>query len=193
MAGENDGLRKEASINTVQTMIRTVSETQKRNYAYLSLGSNSSDGAAALKRACEAIAAMPEAEILSISPIFLTEPQEYKEQNWFYNLCLKASVRSCTAEEFLDKLLKLEISLGRERKDGVRFGPRAIDIDLLLFGGEKRDDPALSLPHPRMHKRAFVLLPLYLIEPRLVLYGESLAFWLGKINWKLDSNRIYQS
>lgn len=175
----------------IQAGIQNTSSSPKRNCAYLSLGSNSADGETMLERACAAIAALPETGIISISPIFLTEPQDYKDQNWFYNLCLKAAVGT-GAEEFLDKLLKLELSLGRERKNSFRFGPRAIDIDLLLFGDERREEPRLSLPHPRMHKRAFVLLPLYLIEPRLMLYGESLAYWLGKINWKLDSNRIYQ-
>ncbi len=167
---------------------------EQPNNAYLSLGSNSKESAAKIREAVQAISALSGIRILAQSPVFITEPQEVKNQDWFHNLCIKVLVdNKITAEELLAELLKLETLLGRKRDNGIRFGPRTIDIDLLLFGNRQSSEPFLQLPHPRMHKRAFVLLPLHIIEPGLTLYGNKIIYWLSRLNWKLDKNKILQN
>lgn len=166
----------------------------KRERVYLSLGSNCANAPFKLQQALQALANIPGAQVNAISPLFQTEPQDFRQQNWFFNQCVRLDLeKSWTAENFLVELLRLESSLGRERQKGVRFGPRAIDLDLLIFEGRQSADPFCHLPHPRMHRRAFVLLPLYIIEPCLILHGQSLPHWLSLLAWKVEGNRIWQS
>lgn len=161
--------------------------------AYLSLGSNCGDARLKLDEAVLSISKLFSEKIRAISPVFQTEPQDYRQQDWFFNQCLKVELDTCwTAELFLKELLKLEISLGRKREKQIRFGPRVIDLDLLIFGQRESIDPVCQLPHPRMHRRAFVLLPLYLIEPCLLLYRKSLPYWLSLLNWRVSGNKIWQ-
>ncbi|MDR1490381.1 MAG: 2-amino-4-hydroxy-6-hydroxymethyldihydropteridine diphosphokinase [Desulfovibrio sp.] len=140
-----------------------------------------------------AIAALPYLEILALSPQYLSEPQNFKEQPFFVNqaaalLCAPAA----TAFDLLEDLLRIEDGLGRER-GGRRFGPRRIDLDLLLFGKEVMNDPRLILPHPRMLKRAFVLAPLARIAPGLALpCGDSVEDALSRLNFRIEAGVIYQ-
>lgn len=162
--------------------------------AYLSLGSNSPAKAAKMAQALRAIASMPGLRLLAVSPVFETEPQGFSAQDWFLNQCVKVSVQDGIGPRgLLARLLSVEADLGRVRKGAARFGPREIDIDLLFFGGACADDGFLKLPHPRMRERAFVLLPLLIIEPGLELFGESLSGWLGRLNWRLEGRKILQS
>ena len=91
-------------------------------------------------------------------------------------------------------MLEKELELGRVRDAGDRFGPRVIDMDLLLFGQEVHDaDPHLILPHPRMHERAFVLVPLAEIAPRLIVPGlDSVENLLKKLDYRLEGSDIFQ-
>lgn len=161
--------------------------------AYVGLGSNSGDGRKMLARAVSALAEMEDAEILLVSPIFRTQPQDYARQPWFVNQAVKIGAGGTwTAVKFLRRMLAIEKSLGRKRDSGPRFGPRKIDIDLLLFGGEISHNEECILPHPRLAARAFALVPLYAIEPNLEIKGEKIPGLLSRLAWRLDGDRIYQ-
>jgi 2-amino-4-hydroxy-6-hydroxymethyldihydropteridine diphosphokinase len=128
---------------------------------FLGLGSNLGDRAAALARAEERLAARgfrPTAR----SSLYLTEPVGGPPQEWYLNAVLRGET-TLAPEELLGAALEVERELGRVR--GERYGPRTIDIDLLLYGGERRQGPGLTLPHPRLHERLFVLVPLAEIAP----------------------------
>lgn len=127
--------------------------------------------------------------------MYVTEPQGFKEQPWFHNQVLELECGpTWTPEAMLEGLLKVEQELGRQRNDRQqRFGPRIIDLDLLLFGDCVRETPRLTLPHPRMRGRAFVLVPLQDIAPDLVFPdGQSLGAALSALSFALDGNRISQ-
>jgi len=120
---------------------------------------------AAIRNALGQLAAMPGLTVVVPSPVFETEPVGVLEQPRFLNLVVGVE-SSLTPEQLLRRLLEIEAGLGRQRT--VRWGPRTLDLDLLLFEGETRHGAELELPHPRMWERAFVLAPLreLLRDPR---------------------------
>ena len=130
--------------------------------AYIGLGANLGDPAAQLRRALAELAAIDEVEILQVSSFYLNPPLGPPDQPWYVNAVAQVRTR-LTAEELLRGLQRLEAALGRVR--GERWGPRVIDLDLLLYDGEIITTPELVLPHPEMHRRAFVLAPLAEIAP----------------------------
>jgi 2-amino-4-hydroxy-6-hydroxymethyldihydropteridine diphosphokinase len=129
--------------------------------AYLSLGSNIGDREANLH---EAIARLKSAgSILALSSIYETQPVEFTNQPWFLN-CVVALETEKTSRELLKYALAIEAEMGRLR---VRDkGPRKIDIDLLLYGAQIISEPGLTVPHPAIHQRRFVLEPLAEIAPK---------------------------
>ncbi len=138
--------------------------------AYVGLGSNLGDREALLRAALEQLAAEPGVELVSVSGFRETEPVGLLDQPRFLNAA--AAVETALAPRaLLERLLGIERRLGRERS-GPRFGPRTIDLDLLLYGQEQLDEPGLTVPHPRLHERAFVLEPLAELEPELVVPGR---------------------
>jgi 2-amino-4-hydroxy-6-hydroxymethyldihydropteridine diphosphokinase len=122
----------------------------------------------------------------------MTEPQGVREQPWFANQVIKLACTSgWTPLELLQSLLAVETRLGRVRT--TRWGPRVIDLDLLLFGNTVCHDPRVILPHPRMLTRAFVLIPLLEIEPELVLPGGISAVQaLQTLSHTLKGHTIWQ-
>ena len=130
---------------------------------YLSLGSNVGDRADNLRRA---IAALEDAgaRVQKVSSIYETEPVDLREQPWFLNCVVKAETE-LPAVELLKRLRQIEAAMGSKKI--VPKGPRLIDLDILLFGDESVDTPELHVPHPRMHLRRFVLVPLAEIAPGL--------------------------
>jgi 2-amino-4-hydroxy-6-hydroxymethyldihydropteridine diphosphokinase len=129
--------------------------------AYISLGSNVGDRQANLR---EAISRLVEAGNVSrVSSWYETEPVEFIEQPWFLNAALKIETHA-TPLELMRTLLSIERAMGRERNRPK--GPRNIDLDLLLYDDEIVNTPELTLPHPAMHQRRFVLAPLAEIEPQ---------------------------
>lgn len=164
--------------------------------AYISLGSNEGDPAARLRAAREAVALLRDVVVAAASPVYRTEPQGLRDQPWFANqaLHLRCGER-WTATALLDVLLNIETSLGRRRSSDpvLRYGPRVIDVDLLLFGTLHSDDPRCRVPHPRMLERAFVLVPLRDIAPGVILSnGETPDTALRRLVWRIDGERIYQ-
>jgi 2-amino-4-hydroxy-6-hydroxymethyldihydropteridine diphosphokinase len=130
---------------------------------YLALGTNLGDRADNLRRALAALRANFTVE--AVSPCYETEPAYVLDQPRFYNLACRA-VTSLSVRETLSRLQQFESELGRQ--PGVRFGPRLIDLDLLFYDDLILDTPTLTLPHPQLHERAFVLVPLADIAPNLV-------------------------
>jgi 2-amino-4-hydroxy-6-hydroxymethyldihydropteridine diphosphokinase len=138
--------------------------------AYVGLGANLGDREQSLRAALDALGSTPGVHVVAVSSIRETEPVCYVDQPRFLNAAA-ALETSLTPRELLDVLLEIERSLGRTRT-GPRFGPRTIDLDLLLYGDERVDEPGLRVPHPRLAERAFVLEPLAELEPGLVVPGS---------------------
>lgn len=160
--------------------------------AYICLGSNQGPSERILQAALDGINLIPGCRVMSASAIYLSEPQGYRHQPWFKNQVLKIMADSSwTARTFLRQLLHLEHQLGRKRTE-LHYGPRLIDIDLLLFGEQTINEPDCILPHPRMLNRAFVLAPLFEIEPSLTVQGCTIKAALAKLPWRMEGIKIYQ-
>ncbi|HYL91877.1 MAG TPA: 2-amino-4-hydroxy-6-hydroxymethyldihydropteridine diphosphokinase [Alphaproteobacteria bacterium] len=131
--------------------------------AYLSLGSNLGDRAGNLHDAIKRLREL--GAVIAQSSLYETEPVEVGQQPWFLN-CAAALATDFAPESFLKRVLALEQSMGRRRAAGKE--PRTIDIDILFMGGTVVDSPVLTLPHPAIQNRRFVLAPLAEIAPNLV-------------------------
>jgi 2-amino-4-hydroxy-6-hydroxymethyldihydropteridine diphosphokinase len=129
--------------------------------AYVGLGSNLGDREATIRAA---VAALP--GVVALSELRETEPVGLVDQPLFLNGAARLETE-LSARQLLDELLAIERELGRERRE--RWGPRTIDLDLLLYGDEIVDEPGLSVPHPRLHERRFALEPLAELDPELVI------------------------
>jgi 2-amino-4-hydroxy-6-hydroxymethyldihydropteridine diphosphokinase len=125
--------------------------------AFVALGSNLGDRAAYLARARDALAALPGTAVIAASRVYETAPQDVTDQPPFLNqvVCLETGVAPL---DLLRACQAIETANGRVRER--RFGARTLDIDILVYEGVETDDPELTLPHPRLAKRAFVLAPL---------------------------------
>jgi 2-amino-4-hydroxy-6-hydroxymethyldihydropteridine diphosphokinase len=135
----------------------------KEHIVYLALGSNVGDRLANLK---EAIAALtPQMEVKAKSAVYETPPVGYEDQPKFLNQVIRVKTY-LDPEPLLKHLKRLEVALGRQ--ESFPNGPRLIDIDILFFDELVLYSPALVIPHPRLHERAFVLLPLMDLDPELV-------------------------
>jgi 2-amino-4-hydroxy-6-hydroxymethyldihydropteridine diphosphokinase len=138
--------------------------------AYVGLGANLGDRSAMLRAALEQLAAEPGVSLVAVSSVRETDPVGPVDQPRFLNAAA-ALETELSPRELLDRLLGIERRLGRTR-EGPRFGPRTIDLDLLLYGEEWLDEPGLELPHPRLHERLFALEPLFELDPSLVVPGH---------------------
>jgi 2-amino-4-hydroxy-6-hydroxymethyldihydropteridine diphosphokinase len=127
---------------------------------YLSLGSNVGDRAQNLNTAIDRLRAF--GEVVAVSAFYETEPVEFTAQPWFLNCAVKMNTEQ-TPQQLLAGILDIEQQLGRRR--GQQKGPRTIDLDILLFGNSIVEDRGLTIPHPVMHERRFVLEPLAEIAP----------------------------
>jgi 2-amino-4-hydroxy-6-hydroxymethyldihydropteridine diphosphokinase len=140
---------------------------------YFSLGANIGDREAHLREALRRLEA-PWLHLTRQSSIYETAPRDFEDQPWFLNLAAEADV-TLEPRALLEEILALEQYFGRRRD--VSKGPRAIDIDILFYGGCVIDEPGLHVPHPRLHERRFVLEPLAELAPGLVhpVLGKSVA------------------
>jgi 2-amino-4-hydroxy-6-hydroxymethyldihydropteridine diphosphokinase len=136
--------------------------------AYVALGSNLGDSPQQVRAAMDALDALSGTRVLQRSPLYLTPPWGVVEQPPFINAAVAIDT-DLPAEALLDALLQIETDAGRVRAQ--RNGPRTLDLDLLHMDGVARNDARLTLPHPRLSERAFVLLPLSTIAPTLDIPG----------------------
>ena len=138
--------------------------------AYVGLGANLGDRERTLRAAVDALAAEDGVEVAAVSTLRETEPVGVGEQPRFLNGAV-ALETTLAARGLLDLLLAVEQRFGRVRVPG-EHRPRTLDLDLLLYGDERIDEPGLTLPHPRLHERRFVLEPLAELAPGLVVPGR---------------------
>lgn len=124
---------------------------------YLSLGSNMGAKVTNIKNAVEAIGAIEGIGVIKTSSLYATEPWGKKDQAGFINAAVEI-VTSLTPGQLLERLQEIEIKMGRQPSE--KWGPRIIDIDILLFGDEVLESRKLTVPHPHMRNRLFVLIPL---------------------------------
>ena len=136
--------------------------------AYVGLGSNLGDREATIRRAVELLGERPGVEVVAVSTLRDTDPVGYEDQPRFLNGAVALEV-DLPPRALLEELLAVERELGRDRPHETRWGPRTIDLDLLLYGEETVDEPGLTVPHPRLAERQFVLEPLYELAPELTL------------------------
>ena len=139
--------------------------------AAVGLGANLGDAAATLRDAIAALAHLPDATLLRASRLYRTPAWGRTDQPDFINAVALVET-SLDARALLDALLAIERRFGRVRLEGERWGPRTLDLDLLLFGDAVIDEAGLQVPHPHLHERAFVLLPLAEIAPALQVPGR---------------------
>ncbi|CAM4487155.1 2-amino-4-hydroxy-6-hydroxymethyldihydropteridine diphosphokinase [Paenibacillus tarimensis] len=125
--------------------------------AYIALGTNQGDRGAMLCRALDRLSALRDVRVIRVSAVYETDPVGYTEQPAFLNM-VAAVQTTLEPDQLLHELLKIEHELGRVRD--IRWGPRTIDLDLLMMEGVTMTTEQLTIPHPRMMERAFVLVPL---------------------------------
>lgn len=136
--------------------------------AYVGLGANLGDREATIRRAIARLAAEAGVEVVAVSRLRETEPVGAVDQPPFVNGAVVLATE-LGARPLLELLLAVERELGRDRAREERWGPRTIDLDLLLYGNLELDEPGLTLPHPRLAERRFVLEPLLELDPGLTL------------------------
>jgi 2-amino-4-hydroxy-6-hydroxymethyldihydropteridine diphosphokinase len=138
--------------------------------AYVGLGANLGERRATIERALERLRDAFGVEVDAVSTLRETDPLGIQDQPQFLNgaVALETTLAPC---ELLALLLEIERGLGRTRQ-GPRFGPRTIDLDLLLYGEAQIEEPGLTVPHPRLHERRFALEPLAELAPGLIVPGR---------------------
>lgn len=152
---------------------------------YLALGSNLADPLHQVQSALNALAALPDTTLVATSSLYRTPPYGPPDQPDFLNAAVALDT-ALAAETLLDHTQRIELEQGRVRK-AHRWGPRTLDLDIMLFGEQTLSTPRLTVPHYDMHNRAFMLLPLLEIAPDLTLpNGTRIADLLAT----LDSNSI---
>ncbi|MBI1397741.1 MAG: 2-amino-4-hydroxy-6-hydroxymethyldihydropteridine diphosphokinase [Betaproteobacteria bacterium] len=154
--------------------------------AYVGLGSNIESPGAQLGRALEALAALPHTRILARSSFYRTAPVGFGDQPDFVNAVVLVDT-SLSAHALLAALLAIERAQGRVR--GMPNGPRTLDLDILLYDDLVLRDSELTLPHPRMHERAFVLVPLAELAPDLVVPGRGVV---RELAWRSAAHQMVE-
>jgi 2-amino-4-hydroxy-6-hydroxymethyldihydropteridine diphosphokinase len=149
--------------------------------AFVGLGSNLGEREAMIRAALEELARLPETTLERASSLYDTEPVGETQQPNFLNAVAQIET-GLTARQLLWNLLLIEKRLGRVRTR--RWGPRSIDLDLLLYGSEVVDEPDLRVPHPELLRRSFVLVPLVELDPLVVhpVTGETLLAHLSRLH-----------
>ncbi|MEO6155740.1 MAG: 2-amino-4-hydroxy-6-hydroxymethyldihydropteridine diphosphokinase [Thermomonas sp.] len=142
--------------------------------AAIGLGANLGDARASVLDAIVVLDLLPETRVLRASKLYRTPAWGQVEQPDFINAAVLLET-GLGARVLLDRLLAVERNFGRIRSPGERWGPRTLDLDLLLFGDEVIDEPGLQVPHPHLHERAFAMLPLADIAPELSIPGVGLV------------------
>lgn len=147
--------------------------------ALIGLGSNMGDKPANIRRAIGLLTDAGDIRLVRASRLYRTPPWGVLDQDWFVNACI-AVTTDLAPHEVLARCLAVENTMKRVRHE--RWGPRVIDVDVLTYRNVSLDDAALTLPHPRIAERAFVLLPLKEIAPDLVISGQGLDHWIARLD-----------
>jgi 2-amino-4-hydroxy-6-hydroxymethyldihydropteridine diphosphokinase len=165
-------------MNTTQTA--GYSTDRQSVISYLGIGSNLGDAVQNCRNALREISSLKNVQVLRRSSLYRTEPVGETPQDWFVNGVVEIRT-TFTAPQLIKALQWVERAMGRERNE--RWGPRTIDIDILLYGQEIIKTQSLVVPHPGMHKRRFVLAPLNEIAPYVIhpLYGVSMKGLLDRL------------
>jgi len=142
-----------------------VDPSQVRHIAYIGIGSNVGNKLLQCQEALSEILRIDRHRLLAQSSFYRTQPLGYSAQDWFVNSVIKIET-TLDARELLRSLKGIEFRLGRQ--ETFRWGPRSIDLDLLFYDEEQFESEELQLPHPHLHKRQFVLVPLSEIDPHLM-------------------------
>ena len=133
--------------------------------AYICVGSNLGNKLENCRQGVAELTRGKTSRLMEQSPVYQTEPVDYKDQDWFVNYVVKIET-VLEPLALLGRLESIELHAGRTR-DSVRFGPRVLDLDIIFYDEMVMDDPRLVIPHPRMHKRRFVLKPVCDIDPHI--------------------------
>ena len=139
--------------------------------AYIALGANLGNREQTIRAALAELEATPGVEVAAVSALIETEPVGYVDQPRFLNGAAAVET-SLPARDLLDLLLAVERRFGRAREGVPPQGPRTLDLDLLLYGSARIEEPGLRIPHPRLHERRFVLEPLAELDPSLEVPGK---------------------
>jgi 2-amino-4-hydroxy-6-hydroxymethyldihydropteridine diphosphokinase len=135
--------------------------------AYLCAGSNIGDRVGYLQQANMLLKDTEGITVTDISSIYETEPVGFKDQEWFANAVLKIET-TLTPQELLRECMRIEKQLGRNRNEEERWGPRTLDLDILFYDNEIIMEESLQIPHPRMHQRAYALVPMLELDPDFI-------------------------
>ena len=136
------------------------------NIAYIAVGSNLGDKQQNCIRGIDALEQMPEIVVTDRARFYKTAPVDYTDQDWFVNTAIRVTTE-LNPDGLLNRLKQVELEVGR-KTGGIRFGPRVLDLDIIFYGDLVIDTETLEIPHPRMHKRRFVLRPICDIDPTVV-------------------------
>ncbi|MEO0910723.1 MAG: 2-amino-4-hydroxy-6-hydroxymethyldihydropteridine diphosphokinase [Pseudomonadota bacterium] len=147
--------------------------------AYIGLGGNVGDVAQHMREAIQILSKNDAIELVSVSSVYKTPPWGITDQDWFLNACVGVST-TLNPRQLLEACQSIEKELKRERD--IRWGPRTIDLDILIYGGLEIKEEGLEIPHPRTSERAFVLKPLADIAPEIVLDGKKVLQWLNEVD-----------
>lgn len=135
--------------------------------AYLCLGANSKNRLTTVQQAVSLLSLAENIKLIRASALYETEPWGVKDQNWFLNMVVEIKT-DLSAQDLLLKCLSIEKMLGRDRSREQRWGERPVDIDIIFYDNQIINTGILTVPHPRMHERAFVLVPLLELIPDFV-------------------------
>lgn len=163
--------------------------------AYISLGGNLGGEEGLFSLALRRMAALPGVKVTARSRLYQTEPHGDPDQPWFVNMIASLlCTPTWSPRTFLAAILEIETALGRKRDASRQFGPRCIDLDLLLFGDILLTEDTVTVPHPRMVERAFVLVPLLEIAPRLTMPGSGIPVTalLARLSYRVEKGLIHQ-
>lgn len=157
--------------------------SEAHRQAYLSIGSNISDRGANIARSVDCLKRVAGVNVTKVSSLYETEPVGYADQQNFYNCAVEIET-SLSPENLLAELQRIENDIFKRKRD-IRWGPRVIDLDIILFGSLIVDSLELKIPHPEMCSRLFVLAPLEELSPDLIhpVTGKSLRDILKERSW----------